>query len=148
MFAEPRAKAEVLNSQFSRVFSTQEIEDIPDPGENPIPTIGTLTFTASRIEKQLSGLKKDKAYGPDGIPPGFKRRMPRKYQRFLLISIKTVSIPKLFPANGNMPTYMTFTRKERSRIHQIIGRYHLLASLQKYLSTLCTATSDSYPVAI
>ena len=60
MFAEPRAKAELLNSQFCRVFSTKEIEDVPDPGENPIPTIGTLTITASRIEKQLSGLKEDK----------------------------------------------------------------------------------------
>ena len=30
-----------------------------------------------------------------------------KYQSFLLISIKTVSIPELCPANGNMPTYVS-----------------------------------------
>ena len=71
MFTEPRAKAEVLNSQFSGAFNNEKIEDIPDPGENPIPTIGTLTITASGIEKQLSGLKADKTYDPDGIPPGF-----------------------------------------------------------------------------
>ena len=132
MFTEPRAKAEVLNSQFSGVFNNEKIEDIPGSGENPIPTIETLTITASGIEKQLNyGLKADKTYGPDGIPPGFYRKMPRKYQRFLLIFIKTVSIPELCPANGNMPTYMTFTRKERNRIHQ------------KYLSTLCTAMSGN-----
>ena len=71
MFTEPRVKAEVLNSQFSSVFNNYETEDIPDPGENPIPTIGTITNTTSGIEKQLSGLKADKAYDPDGIPPWF-----------------------------------------------------------------------------
>ena len=55
MFTSPRAKAEVLNSQFSSVCNNEEIADMPDPGENPIPTIGTLTITASEIEKQLSG---------------------------------------------------------------------------------------------
>ena len=98
-----------------------------------------INYSTSGIEMHLSGLK---AYGPDGTPPPppvFWRRMPKKYRRFLLISIKTVSIPELYPANGNMPTYVPFTRKERNRIHQTIGPYHLLASLQKYLSALCTA---------
>ena len=73
MFTKPRAKAEVLNSymSLSSVFNNEETEDIPDLGENAIPTIETLTTTASGIEKQLSGLKTDKAYGPDGIPPSF-----------------------------------------------------------------------------
>ena len=69
VFTEPRAKAEVLNSQFSSVFNNEEKENIPYPGENPITTIGTITITTCRIEEQLSGLKADKAYGPDGIPP-------------------------------------------------------------------------------
>ena len=56
--------------------------------------------------------------------------MSRKYKRFVLISIETVSIPELCPANENKPTYVPFTRKERNRIHHIIGPYHLLASLQ------------------
>ena len=47
VFTKPRAKAEVLNSQFSSVFNNEETEDIPDPGENPIPTIGTITITTS-----------------------------------------------------------------------------------------------------
>ena len=55
MFTEPRAKAEVLNSQFSGVFNNEKIEDIAGSGENPIPTIETLTITASGIEKQLMG---------------------------------------------------------------------------------------------
>ena len=70
MFTEPRAKAEVLNSQSSSVFNNEETEDIL-PGKNPIPTIGTITITTSGIERQVSELKKGKANGPDGIPPWF-----------------------------------------------------------------------------
>ena len=52
---------------------------IPDPGEKPFPTIGTIPITTCGIEQQLSGLKADKAYGPDGIPPTplvFKEECP------------------------------------------------------------------------
>ena len=47
VFTEPRAKAEVLNSQFSSVLNNEETENIPvvDPGKNPIPTTGTITTT-------------------------------------------------------------------------------------------------------
>ena len=76
MFTEPKVKAEVLKSQFSSVFNNEKIEDIPDPGENPIPTIETLTITTSGIEKQLSELMADKTYGPDGIPLVFKGECP------------------------------------------------------------------------
>ena len=84
MFTEPRAKAEVLNSQFSSVFNNEETEDIPDPGENSIPTIGTITITTSGIEKQLSGLKADKAYGPDGPPsPRFLKENSQEISKVL-----------------------------------------------------------------
>jgi len=49
VFTEPRAKAEVLNSQFSSVFNKEETENIPDPGESPIPTIGSLNITTSGV---------------------------------------------------------------------------------------------------
>ena len=50
--------------------------------------------------------------------------MPRKYQRFLQISIKTLSIPELCPANGNTSTYVPFTRNEGHRVHKTTGPYH------------------------
>ena len=80
VFTEPRAKAEVLNSQFSSVFNNEESENIPDPGESPIPTIGTINITTCGVEKQLSELKVDKAYGPDGIPPWFLKENAHEIQ--------------------------------------------------------------------
>ena len=139
MFTEPRAKAEVLNSQFSSVFNKEETENIPHPGESPIPTIGSINITTSGVEKQLSGLKADKAYGPDGIPSWLKGKCPGNIRRFLLIYIKIVLIPELCLSNGNTPTCALSTRKERNRILQIIGPCHLPALHQRYLSTLYTA---------
>ena len=52
MFTETRAKAEVLNSQFSSAFNNEETENIPDPGESPIPTIGSINIAISGVEKQ------------------------------------------------------------------------------------------------
>ena len=83
MFTEPRARAEVLNSQFSSVFNNDESENIPDPGESPIPTIGTINITTCGVEKQLSELKVDKAYGPDGIPPWFLKKNVHEISKVL-----------------------------------------------------------------
>ena len=76
-------EAEVLNSQFSGVFNKEEEKNIPDPGESPIPTIGTINITTSGVEQQLSGLKADKAYGPDGIPPWFLNKNAQEISKVL-----------------------------------------------------------------
>ena len=55
MFTEPRAKAEMLNSQFSGAFNNEKIEDIPDPGENPIPTIGNYLSQPLESKSNLVG---------------------------------------------------------------------------------------------
>ena len=83
VFIEPRAKVEVLNSQFSSVFNKEETENIPHLGENPIPTIATINITTSGVEKQLNGLKADKAYGPDGIPPWFLKENAQEISKVL-----------------------------------------------------------------
>ena len=110
MFTEPRAKAEVRNSQFSSVFNNEGTKNIPDRGESPIPTIGTINITTCGVEKQLSGLKANKAYGPDGIPPWFLQDVAQEVSKILTdIYIKIVLIPELCLANGNTPTYLLFT---------------------------------------
>ena len=54
----------------SPVFLTTKEQRISQTlGKIPFPTIGTITITVSGIEKQLRGLKADKAYGTDGVPP-------------------------------------------------------------------------------
>ena len=50
------------------------------------------------------------------------------------MSIETVSIPELCPANENKHIFAIHKKGETDRIHQTIGRYHLITSLQKYLA--------------
>ena len=46
-------------------------------------TIATINITTSGVEKQLSGLKADKAYGPDGIPPWFLKENAQEISKVL-----------------------------------------------------------------
>ena len=50
VLTEPKARAEALNNQFSSVFKREDIENIQDPGPNPIPFIGKLTITTVECE--------------------------------------------------------------------------------------------------
>ena len=63
-----KTKAEALNTQFKSVFTKESLNDIPDKGESPHPSIKSLTIGVEGVEKQLSKLNPSKACGPDEIP--------------------------------------------------------------------------------
>ena len=68
----------------SPVFLTTEKQRISQTlGKIPFPTIGTITITISGIEKQLRGLKADKAYGTDGVPSWFLKENNQEISEFL-----------------------------------------------------------------
>ena len=68
----------------SPVFLTTKEQRISQTlGKIPFPTIGTITITVSGIEKQLRGLKADKAYGTDGVPPWFLKQNNQEISEFL-----------------------------------------------------------------
>ena len=60
-----------LNSQFSRVFTKEDLENIPEMGSDPTPGLGPLIISDQGVLKQLSSLNPNKACGPDQIPPWF-----------------------------------------------------------------------------
>ena len=62
--------SKILNSQFSRVFTKEDLENIPEMSSDPTPGLGSLII-AELVLKQLSSLNPNKAYGPDQIPPWF-----------------------------------------------------------------------------
>ena len=64
-------KADILNNQFSSVFTQEDLSNIPDIGYDRIPAIDSLSITTNGAAKQLSLLKTNKASGPDAIPPWF-----------------------------------------------------------------------------
>ena len=60
-----------LNSQFSRVFTKEDLENIPEMGFDPTPGLGPLIISEQGVLKQLCLLNPNKASGPDQIPPWF-----------------------------------------------------------------------------
>ena len=92
-------KAEILNKQFSSVFTREDLTDIPTFDPIPCQTLlNDLTITPGKVEKNLRKLRIDKSCGPDKVHP------------FLLNKLsKCMSLPisKLFNISlqsGKLPT--------------------------------------------
>jgi hypothetical protein len=68
---DERRKSNILNQQFTIVFTKENLENIPDVGKDPKPNISHLQITIKGVVKQLCSLKPHKACGPDEIPPWF-----------------------------------------------------------------------------
>ena len=71
IFSNREVKAEILNKQFSSVFTNESESDPPSVGTEPKPSISPLMITINGVTKQLTSLKTNKACGPDNIPSWF-----------------------------------------------------------------------------
>lgn len=61
-------KAEILNEQFQRAFTTEDTSRIPSMGDSPFPAMDDIHIDEGGVRKLLRNLKTDKATGPDSIP--------------------------------------------------------------------------------
>lgn len=64
-------KSEILKEQFSSVFTEENLDNIPDVGKTPTPSMSSIKITVNGVIKQLKSLKPNKACDPDEIPPWF-----------------------------------------------------------------------------
>ena len=62
-------KSEVLNNQFSSVFTSEDISNIPKTANSPITNIDSLEITEQNVYDKLSGINCSKSAGPDQIHP-------------------------------------------------------------------------------
>ena len=63
-------KAEVLNQQFSSVFTRAYSSDIPDFDPYPCNSLlDKINITKEQVKKKLSKLRTDKSCGPDEVHP-------------------------------------------------------------------------------
>jgi hypothetical protein len=57
LHSEPTKKANVLNTQFQSVFTSESNINIPDKGPSPHPVMSNITITVQGINKLLQGSK-------------------------------------------------------------------------------------------
>ena len=67
LHSEPTKKANVLNTQFQSVFTSESNINIPDKGPSPHPVMSNITITVQGINKLLQGIHPNKAIDPDNI---------------------------------------------------------------------------------
>lgn len=71
IFSDGETKAEILNKQFSSVFTNESDSVPPSVGNEPKSRISPLIITITGVTKQLTSLKTNKACSQDNIPSWF-----------------------------------------------------------------------------
>ena len=68
--SDDQEKAELLNAQFTSVFTDEDTTHIPSFDPLPVNTkLDKLNIKSSEVKKLLKGLKTQKSSGPDGVHP-------------------------------------------------------------------------------
>lgn len=67
-YSDAKTKADILNNQFTSVFTSEDPESpLPDLGESPFTTVTDITVHQSEVLKLLQQLNPHKATGPDEV---------------------------------------------------------------------------------
>ena len=75
-------KGELLNDQFSSVFTEENLSCLPQAIPCMFPPIPDIVIVPDGIEKLLLNLQANKAPGPDGITPRILKRQPLKLRLY------------------------------------------------------------------
>lgn len=85
LHSSPKEKAEILNQQFSSVFHTESLSNLPDLGQSTYPVVNNIKVTEKGVLKLLQSLNPNKASGPDNISARFLNAMATSVSPILTI---------------------------------------------------------------
>ena len=126
--------SEILNSQFSSVFTKEDLENIPEMGSDPTPGLESLIISEQGVLKQLSSLNPNKACGPDQIPPWFLKTFASDIAP-ILTDIFQDSIDSGTVPHGRRLMCVQFLKRERNLSQPTIDLY-LLRVLHRRSSSI------------
>lgn len=102
-------KAEVLNQQFSSVFTKEDLQNIPQINSNSIPDLQKLIIDQKGVEKLLTDIQPKKASGPDQIPAKVLKSCASSLapilQKIFQKSVDTAELPDEWRKANVIPIY-------------------------------------------
>ena len=95
--SDNKGKADLLNKQFSSVFTKEGTGEIPLLGV-PYPSIENLVITTEGVETQLLKLDPSKSQGPDNLSPWFLKMVAAEltliFRDLFQSSVDTGEVPE------------------------------------------------------
>ena len=102
-------RREVLNTQFSFVFTKENLEYIPRRMSTGIPKISNITVTEPGVTKLLRGLNENKAKGPDSVSPRLRKEVAHELSPALTFlfnqTLLTGEVPEDWKAANITPIF-------------------------------------------
>ena len=116
-------KAELLNDQFSSVFSNEDLSSLPQALPCMFPSIPDIVIVPDGIEKLLLNLQANKAPGPDGITPRILKETAAEIAPILSIifqrSLDTCQLPSDWKLANVSPIYKKGERTKPSNYRPV-----------------------------
>ena len=84
----PVGKAELLNKQFSSVFTSEDTDSVPKITQKKYTNIGRIDVTVDGVMKLLTNLNASKAAGPDQLSGRLLKATARESAEILQVIFK------------------------------------------------------------
>ena len=128
--SDSQAKADILNMQFSTVFTIGNASNAPSLGVSTYSELPHITVSVAGVRKLLEDIKPHKATGPDGIPT----RLLKDYAPDLAPVLSHI-YQEEFQQIGSMPGSYQCSRKERETHLRTTDLYLSQASPARHWNT-------------
>lgn len=107
ILSEPKDKANVLNDQYTSVFTREP----PDLDDTPIPPMTDIEFTSPGVEKLLQNLNPNKAAGPDLLPTRMLKMVAKKITQVLAFIFQQSYDTSQVPSDWQLANVTTVFKK-------------------------------------
>ena len=121
--SDNQSKADILNQQFSSVFTREESSSTPSKGPSPYPSMPDIQRKEKGVQKRLKELNPHKATGPDEVPSRILKIGSEKLAPALVklyqYSIDTGEVPQEWRDANVVPIFKKGDRHQPSNYRPV-----------------------------
>ena len=128
-YTEPAAKTNLFNNYFQSVFAKDQSPTRCN-ADNVRPAeinLSSIKFYYLKVQKNLSRLDPNKAYGPDNLSSSIRKECANVLAQSLTLLLKRVLPLVTYQPSGNKQMLYQFTRRETNHKFQTTDQSHFYA---------------------